>query len=265
MINESSIIRGEKFENLANNDTIYYCHTHESNDFFKSCPDNDFVLITHNSDGNITLNPTRFNLGSSNDTDFNNIQLPKNLIKWFSTNVDVEHDKIESIPIGLENRFWFPEMKKEEKIIKFHNGGHNLIKDKLLYINHNVANNGPERAEPYELFSNVNWATVEHGRNGINFDNYLHNICNHKFVLCPAGNGIDTHRTWEVLYVGSIPIEKRNRNNRFYVDLPICFVDSWSDITEDFLNREYERITSINWNLEKLDFNYWQKRINNLL
>ena len=95
-----------------------------------------------------------------------------------------------------------------------------------------------------------------------NFDRYIENIHSHKFVLCPEGNGTDTHRTWETLYTGSIPIEKRNLNNRFYQDLPICFVDNWSEISESFLENEYYRIKNSTWNLEKLDFNFWKSKIN---
>jgi hypothetical protein len=99
------------------------------------------------------------------------------------------------------------------------------------------------------------------GRNGKNFDSYLDSIYNHKFVVSPQGNGIDTHRTWEPLYMGSIPIEKRNLNNRFYTDLPICFVDDWGQLTKNFLDSEFDRITSREWNLKMLTFEYWKNKI----
>jgi hypothetical protein len=101
------------------------------------------------------------------------------------------------------------------------------------------------------------------GQNGKGFDDYLDNIYNHKFILCPEGNGTDTHRTWECLYMGTIPIEKRNINNSFYTDLPICFVDDWSEITESFLNKEYDRISNTKYDMSKIDFNYWKQRIIN--
>lgn len=254
-------IRGEYFVNLHDGNKIFYYHTHDVIKFFNNIPKNKFILITHNSDGNITKNPKKYNAGSSNDVDFNQINLPDNLIKWYGQNIDVIHDKVVSIPIGLENSMWFKEIGKEEKILKKH------IEDKkhinLMYVCHNVRTNPTERMEPYNLFSNTNWATVEHGVNGNNFDNYLNKIHSHKFVLCPEGNGIDTHRVWETLYVGSIPIQKRNINNKFYDDLPICYVDKWSDLNEDFLNKEYIRINNKNWNLNKLDFNYWVNKIKN--
>jgi NAD(P)-dependent dehydrogenase (short-subunit alcohol dehydrogenase family) len=35
-------------------------------------------------------------------------------------------------------------------------------------------------------------------------------------------------------------------------DLPICFIDSWDEITKEFLEKEKTRILSTKWNLEKL-------------
>ena len=61
----------------------------------------------------------------------------------------------------------------------------------------------------------------------------------------------------------TIPIEKRNINNSFYTDLPICFVDDWSEITESFLNKEYDRISTTKYDMSKIDFNYWKQRIIN--
>ena len=79
--------------------------------------------------------------------------------------------------------------------------------------------------------------------------------------MCPEGNGIDTHRTWECLYMNTIPIEKININNQYYTDLPICFVNRWKEITEEFLEKEYIRINSIKWNMNKLSFEYWRNKI----
>jgi hypothetical protein len=189
--------------------------------------------------------------------------VPKNLIKWFGQNVCVEDERIESIPIGLENSQWFPETKKIEKIDR-KSQEEKTIKN-LLYINHDIRTNPNQRAKPYELFKDVNFATVVSGRNGSNFDEYLENICSHKFVLCPEGNGTDTHRTWECLYTGTIPIEKRNINNSFYRDLPICFVNDWCEINEKFLEEEFLRIKNKNHNFLKLNFDYWKQRIENFL
>ena len=40
----------------------------------------------------------------------------------------------------------------------------------------------------------------------ISKDEYLESLNNHRFVLCPWGNGLDSHRIWETLYAESIPL-----------------------------------------------------------
>jgi hypothetical protein len=202
-----------------------------------------FILITHNSDACI-------------DSSY---AIPENVIKWWSQNVDVNNEKVESIPIGLENSRWFPHLRKKEKMSA------KLCTSKryknLVYMNHNIKTNLEERIIPYKVLEEKPWVTVEKGVNGKGFDEYLENIYNHSFIVCPRGNGFDTHRTWETLYMGSIPIEKRNINNQFYTDLPICFVDDWEEVTEEFLNKWLDEASSKSWNMDKLMFNYWKERV----
>ena len=224
---------------------IVYLHTMYKNQFFNLIKDldNKFTVVTHNSDINID----------------NIDNLPKNVVTWYSQNIKYRDDRLHSLPIGLENSKWFPYIQKQSKMQNKLNNVKNHRN--LVYINHNVNTNLKERVEPYDLLNGKKFVTIEFGRNGQDFDHYIDNIYNHKFVICPEGNGIDTHRKWETLYLNSIPIEKRSINNSYYEDLPICFVESWEEITEDFLNKEYERIMSTEWNLDKLDMTYWKNEI----
>jgi hypothetical protein len=187
--------------------------------------------------------------------------MPDNILKWYSQNVGIVNSRIESIPIGLENDRWFKGLHKKEKmLIKLSRP--RLYKNQV-YMNHNIETNPLKRQKPYDLLSGKSWVTVESGKNGHGFDEYLDDVYKHNFVICPEGNGMDTHRIWETLYMGSIPIEKRNINNQFYTDLPICFVNDWEDITLDFLEKEYVQIKGQEWNMEKLTFTYWQNKILN--
>ena len=56
--------------------------------------------------------------------------------------------------------------------------------------------------------------------------------------MCPWGNGVDSHRIWETLFLGSIPIVKRHLTFNNLENLPIFFVDDFRDISEDNL-KEY--------------------------
>lgn len=240
--------------NATNKDTIVvYTNTHWVENFFNELKtfktDKKFILITHNSDHD--LNEYVYGLK------------PDNIIKWYSQNVNHINDKndFESIPIGLENPNWFPNVNKISNLLGI------LEKEKsiknLLYVNHTIRSYPKERTEPYELFVNKNWCTIEFHENGQNYNNYIDNLYNHKFILSPRGNGLDTHRFWETLHLKSIPVVIKNPNNSYYFDLPVVFVDKWTDVTEEFLNSEYNRISNTEYNLEKLYFKYWKNKILN--
>lgn len=248
-------IKGESFSKIKGNN-IYYSHTHDVNNFFKNLPtSDDFILISHNSDGFITDNPTRDDCADIN-------LMPQNLKKWYGQNVNVIHEKIVSIPIGLENSQWFKEIRKEEKIKNILNTSKN--EDYLLYINHNIDTNKQKRQIVYDIFKDKNYATCVYGRNGSNFDNYLNSIYNHKFVICPEGNGIDTHRLWETLYLGSIPIVLNSINTSFYKDLPILFIDNYEELTEDYLLKNYEIIKNKTYCLDKMNMEYYYNLFQNI-
>lgn len=202
-----------------------------------------FIIVTHNSD---------YNIWGVRD-------LPPNVLHWFSQNVCAVDPRLSSLPIGLENNMWFPDTSKKDLMLakiatpRSHRN--------LVYVNHDVSTNRSERTQPYDVLAGKPFATVARGFNPHGFETYLDDLYSHKFIVSPQGNGVDTHRKWEALYLGTIPVEKRCPNNTFYEDLPICFVDDWAELTEDFLTSEYERIRQATWNLEKLKMSYWTSLI----
>ena len=132
---------------------------------------------------------------------------------------------------------------------------------KTLYANHGTRTNPKERKSAYDAVRTLKSATLKsQGHPWNDLDQYLIDLRTHKFVLSPEGNGIDCHRTWEALYMGCIPILKRCINTLFYTDLPIVLVDEWTDITEELLEREYQRVIT-NTNQAMLDFGYWKNKI----
>jgi hypothetical protein len=245
-------IQGERFIQLQNNEDIYYRHTHEVNDFFMSPPSKPFVLISHNSDGKITTDPVKYDADAR--------LMPDNLIRWYGQNVDVCDERIEPIPIGLENSKWFKRDKKIKKLGE-------IVETKrrvrnLVYLNLNIRTNPPERQPIYDMLEDKPYVTVEHGKNGVAFDHYLDNLYNHHFMVCPRGNGIGVHQPWESMYIGTIPIQKKDKNNRNWRELPVCWVDDWGQLEDEaFLWLEKIRIERMA-DTSKLNFSYWKDKIN---
>ena len=92
----------------------------------------------------------------------------------------------------------------------------NIEKGQLInlmdrYLNFKVETYPHERQLIQNMFQSKSWVTC-----GTPVDTlegrkeFLKDIRNHEFVLCPRGNGVDTHRLWETLYMGSIPIVKND-------------------------------------------------------
>ena len=50
------------------------------------------------------------------------------------------------------------------------------------------------------------------------------------FVLSAMGNGLDCHRTWELLYLGCIVITKTSPLDSLFDGLPVVVVEDWEEI-----------------------------------
>lgn len=201
--------------------------------FISNNTDKKFVLVTHNGDESVE------------QTD-----IPDNLVKWYAQNLNYEHNKIEAIPIGLENPKWHPfklDKFKDFKPSKKRVG---------VFGQFNPVTNPSHRLDLIaKVNSGIIWADLYYCLNGKNFDEYLDNMSRYKFCLCPRGNGVDTHRIWESLYLGCIPIVLKHKTHEFmYGKLPVAFVDRWEDFDESVeLNN--------NFNSELLTMKYWKNKI----
>jgi len=86
------------------------------------------------------------------------------------------------------------------------------------------------------------------------YKSYLQELKQYKFCISPEGNGIDCYRTWEALYMRTIPICKRSvMVEEFAKTFPIYIVDDWSELSDD--NKIWDSYSDFNWdNWDKLDF-----------
>jgi mannosyltransferase OCH1-like enzyme len=188
--------------------------------------------------------------------------LSDNILRMYVQNVNVVHPRIGSIPLGLENSMWGTK-KKEIMVELMRRVRKGLIKrEKLVYMNHSLNTRREERTMLYNIFGHLPWVTsVEAGKGQNALENYFNNLTRHKFVMNPWGNCFDNHRAWEAWYLGCIPITRRCIFTSFYEDFPICLIDCWEEVTEEFLNKEYERINNLKFDRNKLTFTYWKNKV----
>ena len=88
---------------------------------------------------------------------------------------------------------------------------------------------------------------------------YFSNLRTANFVVCPRGNGLDTHRVWETLYVGGFPIVKRvPMMEVLTAGLPVWTVDAWDEVL-DRRKREkaWHRLQSQAPDFDRLRLSSW--------
>lgn len=238
-----TMIRGEFFKNIPETD---YFDTHYAN--FTNLQTNK--IITHNSDWSTSQ---CLEINNNKHIFYNN----ENLV-WFSQNVDIDHPRIKSLPIGLENSEWFKEIQKENKIAT-----RNITEKEFLSIAKFNPGTHPDRKKILEYLQTTNWCLTQPTINGHDFDTYLNELNKSLTCVCPRGNGIDTHRIWEALYVGTIPIVEDCVNIRFYQDLPIIIVENLLNLTAELIVDKINELSTKQLNYNLLDCNYWKDYIIN--
>ena len=65
-----------------------------------------------------------------------------------------------------------------------------------------------------------------------------------RYALCPRGCGVDTHRFYECIYLGCVPIVVRTHTvfDRLYAPdtgFPCLVVEKWEDVTGELLDQSY--------------------------
>ncbi|AGE51387.1 exostosin [Paramecium bursaria Chlorella virus CvsA1] len=214
--------------------------------------ENTPVLVTGHSDYDIS------------EREIDIIRLP-NIRAWFCQNRNIQHPKVRAFPLGITN--------KDEPNSEIHRiiGNTDRILEvsktskeikNLVYMNITVKNFPEERQRIVDLYSDKPWVTVGKGEvSEEGHRKFLEDIYSHKFCFAPRGNGIDSHRLWESLYLRTIPIVKKCVAMEQFYDLPILFVDNWDNITEEYLNEQYDIIMNKDYNLDKLKIDYWYQQI----
>lgn len=202
--------------NEFNNPYYIFCYSHLINElslkihYFK----NKFVLVTHNSDQNIgPFDSVKIILNCNN------------LVKWYAQNLLFDHYKLQLIPIGLANSMW-----PHGNLTPFNDK--NLIdnlsnKTRFIYFNFNINTNIEKRRPCYEtLKKNLIWL------DNINPTSNLYRLKEYRFCICPEGNGVDTHRLWECLYLKVVPIVLNTPFTQILTkhNIPLVILNNWSDI-----------------------------------
>ena len=161
-----------------------------------------FNLIVHNSDRSFTYET------------FHNLPCVNHV---YAINTAFQHPLVTTIPIGfVDNQLSFLSKGVDTTIER----------DIEIYCNFTMSTNTPKRNECLLAFQGDPRVTTE---TNLSVTEYYNRLCRAKFVLCPEGTGMDTHRVYEALLCGATPVVVRNSLSHLYERLPVCIIDKWSD------------------------------------
>ena len=177
---------------------------------------------------------------------------PKCISEWYSINVNYFHEALIPIPLGLSNDY----SRKNLLYNDYKNLSANNEKQIFIYSNFQVNTNYFHRtrvvnnlkSNPIVIFDNPN---LENNK-------YIQNLMLYKYIVAPLGNGPDSHRIWETLYAGSIPIVFDSPTFTTLNDLPHIYINDISLLkSSSIINKtNYEKFNS-----EKLNIDWWIKKI----
>jgi hypothetical protein len=220
----NKVIYLQQIYNIINNPYKIFCYIQylEKLDlliskliFFK----NRFILIFHN-----------------NDTNFEEKHLIlfdklNNLDKIYTQNCNILNKKVIPIPIGIANSMWIHgNLNIVDKIVNM-----NIKKHRSIYFNFNLNTNQEKRYLCKTVLENkgLKW------NNNLLYEDYLMELKSHYYAICPEGNGLDTHRLWECLYLNVIPICLRNPFIEYFkntLNLDMIILDNWNELILNNLN-----------------------------
>lgn len=243
------IISGDKFKHLRG-----ACYQSMDDLWAKvSRPSRPYVLITHGGDPPV-------------NHDYEHILKDPNLMHWFATNAGLQHEKLTAIPVGVEYNLNLAQRKTFEDAMHA-----DIAKDKNVYCGYFTVHHWVEERQRCLDAMKHTGLTME---NRVSYREYLLELKRHRFCLCPIGNGIDTFRLWEALYMGCVPIITRRINkervlveqykhDNIYSRIPKLKIDYWEDLNPGILTEELYK--NLYFKSEILDFNYWRRKVNDQL
>jgi hypothetical protein len=250
-----------KLSHLHDEENIFFCKTDYILEDFKKIQkiNHSVILITGNSDYAITDEIISL--------------APDNIVAWYAQNAVSNSKILHPLPIGLENKLpsvrqghgigYFDRASEKENLLNKNDISN--LGTKFIYANFNLNTNYNYRSivKQYCIQSSfIDWQEPH-----LTLADFFNTIQDYQMVVCPIGNGIDTHRLWEVLYSNRVPITiipGDFKIYQLYKKLPIILLQDINQLLDkNFIIQEYDRCLSMVWDKSLLDINSWIKIIQN--
>ena len=168
---------------------------------------------------------------------------------------DIECDWVQTLPMGMNMAYMI------------RNGGNDILKhinkqkNKTKLVASAFGSKYPHLTEIIKNRANLAVFTKDNDFVDDMFCDplaYYERLCEYKFFLTPLGRGIQTPKICECIMCETVPVvtdHVAHRELRDIYGLPLLIVRKWSDLTEEFLNKQWSSVHfKVDWNLQKSKF-----------
>jgi hypothetical protein len=164
-----------------------------------------------------------------------------------------ETELVKSLPIGVEDYRW------ARNAMPWNFSQRMIEREKLpLVLVGPFGTTHPERERCLQGVSHSQVCEVYQSR----IPNWTYSKLSSKylFVACPRGNGLDTHRFWETIYRGSIPvvIESNWAKNMRSYGIPMVTISDWGEIDSAIAD---VKESNMGTNQNYLSPKWWRERL----
>lgn len=166
------------------------------------------------------------------------------LVSWYTQNCDGDDPRIKPFPIGLDlhtfRSFTAPRtLVKQLETLRDRRDREN--RPPKVFCDFSVSRGSTQRRELIDALHGC--PHVDFLERRVSQQAIWELYSQYPLVLSTEGNGLDCHRTWELLYLGCIVITRTSPLNPLYEGLPVIVVEDWRQVWDlDLLQREVERL-----------------------
>jgi hypothetical protein len=195
------------------------------------------------------------------------------LLAWHAQNRVHDHPKLHSIPIGLDyhsmaeasrhgpnpwGKVQSPKEQEQEIRTIARSGGGFATKSAKAFSNWHFQ---IERGNRKTCFHSCESSAVHYQEALLPRNESWRRNTKCAFTLSPFGNGLDCHRTWEALLLGTVPIVTRSILDCLYEGLPVLIVDDWREVTAKRLADEFQSMAGRLYDFSRLELAFWTAKI----
>jgi hypothetical protein len=192
---------------------------------------------------------------------FNKIYNNMFMVSWYAINYNYDpvYKKIHNLPLGLDfhtmstTNKWggnrTSSSQQEDKLIKQYIKSNQIKyrKHKCFLCSNNNTSKSLKNIGIIDLDRNdikqklMTNKYVDICNNSYSRDKFWEKLCEYRFIICPVGNGMDTHRLWESLFLGCIVIVQSCGLDNLMEEFPVVILKDFNQITEENLNKWFKK------------------------